>query len=91
LKWNRIRLHNGTVNLTIKNIPEDVCEALKRGAGDRGRSLNAEVIRVLSAAAEEEKRREFIAASHDELRRFKSTLPKLSSSVPLIRADRRRR
>jgi len=78
------------VNLTIKNLPEDVCKALKQSAAKQGRSLNAEAIRVLSNAAEEARRRDFIASSHAQLRRLRATLPKLSSSVPFIREDRRR-
>jgi plasmid stability protein len=79
------------VNLTLKNLPDDVCDVLKRSAAKQGRSLNAEAIRVLSEAAEDERRREFIASSHGDLRKFRATLPRLSSSVPLIREDRRRR
>ncbi len=79
------------MNLTLKNIPEDVCKGLKRSAAKRGRSLNAEAIRVLAAAVEEERKRDFIASSFDDLMRFRKTLPRLSSSVPLIREDRRTR
>ena len=79
------------MNLTLKSIPDEVCEVLKRSAAGSGRSLNSEAIRLLAEGAEEAKRREFIAASHDPLRRFRATLPKLSSSVPLIREDRRKR
>jgi plasmid stability protein len=50
LKWNRLWLHNGTMNLTIKNIPEDVYKILKRTAAERGRSLNAEALKALADA-----------------------------------------
>ena len=77
------------MNLTLKNIPEGVCKTLKQSAAKHGRSLNAEAIRVLAEAAEEERRRDFIASSREDLNRFRASLPKLSSSVPLIRQDRR--
>jgi plasmid stability protein len=91
VKRNHIWWHNGTVNLTLKNIPDDIYQGLKSAASDRGRSLNAEAIRLLAEAVALASRRKRIANSMDELRRFKATLPKLSSSVPLIREDRRRR
>jgi len=90
-KGNHNWCHNGTVNLTIKKLPQEVYETLKNVAAERGRSLNAEAIQALSDAAEEAQRREFIANSMEDLRKFRAKLPKLSSSVPLIRADRRRR
>jgi hypothetical protein len=90
-KWNHIWWHNGTVNLTLKNIPDAVYQGLKSTASDRGRSLNAQAIRLLAEAVELASRRKRIANSMDELRRFKATLPRLSSSVPLIREDRKRR
>ena len=90
MKRFRKRLHNVTVNLTIKNIPEDVHATLKREAARLGQSLNAYVIRLLSDAADEARRRERMRASRPELERFVSSLPRLSSSVPLIREDRKR-
>jgi uncharacterized protein (DUF1778 family) len=89
-QYNHIWWHNGTVNLTIKKIPQEVYETLKNAAAERGRSLNAQVIQVLAQAAEEAKRREFIRTSRPELERFVATLPRMSSSVPLIREDRKR-
>jgi plasmid stability protein len=92
LKWNRKRLHNGTVNLTIKNIPEEVYKTLKRTAAEHGRSLNAEAIQALSNAAEEAERRRRMRESRADLERFVATLPKLRrSSAYLIREDRDRR
>ena len=91
MKGNQQWFHNGTVNLTIKNIPETVCKTLKRTARENGRSLNAEVIRGLTRLAEEENRRRDLGAWLAEARRFKATLRKMPDSVPLIRAERRRR
>jgi len=78
------------MNLTIKNIPDKVYRTLKQEAAFQGRSLNAEVIFVLARAAEEIERRQGMRESWDDLSRFVASLPKLPSSVPLIRADRRR-
>jgi plasmid stability protein len=92
LKWNRLWLHNGTMNLTIKNIPEDVYKILKRTAAERGRSLNAEALKALADAAEEAERRRRMRESRADLERFVATLPKLRrSSAHLIREDRERR
>jgi plasmid stability protein len=91
LKWNRKRLHNGTVNLTIKNIPEGVHRILKRAAAERGRSLNAEAVQALSDAAEEAERRRSMRETRAELERFVAKMPKLPSSASLIREDRERR
>jgi len=78
------------VNLTIKNIPDEIYKVLKRTAAQRGRSLNAEAIRALAEAAEEAERRRHMKASRAELERAVAALSPMSSSVPLIRADRRR-
>jgi plasmid stability protein len=43
-------------NLHIRNVPEDVVSALKQRARLAGRSLNAEVVRVLSEAPSSSKR-----------------------------------
>jgi plasmid stability protein len=79
------------VNLTIKNIPDDVYKILKRTAAQRGRSLNAEAIRALAEAAEEAERRKHMKTSRAALERAVAELAPMSSSVPLIRADRQRR
>jgi len=79
------------VNLTIKNIPDEVYQILKRTAAQRGRSLNAEAIQALADAAEEAARRKRMRESRAALERAVAKLPAMSSSVPLIRADRRGR
>lgn len=92
MKRNRSRLHNGTVNLTIKNIPDDVYKSLKRSAAERGRSLNAEAIQALTEAAQEAERHKRMRDSRADLERLVASLPKLRrSSAYLIREDRERR
>lgn len=90
-------LHFGTilgvvviVNLTIKNVPNDIYEQLKQAAFKHGRSLNAEVIRVLAAEVAEAERRQQMRDSRKEVERFVASLPRMSSSAPLIREDRER-
>jgi len=79
------------MNLTVKNIPEEVCRQLKQEASEKGRSLNAEVIQVLTAAAVEVERRRRMSSSRKGLERFVAKLPPMGSSARLIRADRERR
>jgi plasmid stability protein len=90
VKWNHIWWHNGTVNLTIKNIPDKVHKILKQTAAERGRSLNAEVILALTEVANEAERRKRIRDSWDELERFRASMPKLrrGTIAKLIREDR---
>ena len=78
------------MNLTIKNVPKDVYEALKREAAEQGRSLNAEAIQALSMVTDEIERRRKMRETRPTLERFVASLPKMPSSVPLIRADRKR-
>ncbi len=90
VKWNHIWWHNGTVNLTIKNIPDNVHKILKRTAAERGRSLNAEVIMALTEMTEEAERRRHMRESRADLERFVKSLPKLPRgyTTRLIREDR---
>jgi plasmid stability protein len=87
---NHFRCHNGTVNLTIKNIPDEVHKTLKRVAAARGRSLNSEVIRLLQEGAEQENRREHIRTTWDDFLKFRASMPKLRKGTitKLIREDR---
>ena len=55
------------MNLTVKNIPDKVCRTLKQEAVFQGRSLNAEIIFVLTRAAEEIERRQGMRESWDDL------------------------
>jgi plasmid stability protein len=81
-------LHNGTVNLTIKNIPDDLYQALKQIAAERGLSLNAVAVQALSEAAAEADRRRSMRETRAALERFVAKMPKLPSSVRLIREER---
>jgi plasmid stability protein len=87
---NQMRCHNGTVNLTIKNLPGDIHKVLKRIAAERGRSLNAEVIFALSEAAEDAERHRRMRESRTDLESFVNSLPRLPRgyTARLIREDR---
>ena len=77
------------MNLTIKNIPEWVCQALKQGAAEQGRSLNAEAILALTWQAEQIERHRKMRETRPELERFVASQRKTPGSVPPIRPDRR--
>jgi plasmid stability protein len=79
------------VNLTIKNIPDDLHQALKQIAAARGRSLNSVVVQALSEAATEADRRRSMRETRAALERLVAKMPKLPSSVRLIREERERR
>lgn len=79
------------MTLTIRNVPEKVYASLKRLAREHGRSLNAEVIGILTKYAEDEERRPFAPKRLEELRALRESLSPMPDSVPLIRAERRKR
>ncbi|HSW48703.1 MAG TPA: hypothetical protein VLH09_00945 [Bryobacteraceae bacterium] len=78
------------MNITLKSVPEAVYRVIRREAGAQGRSLNAQIIRVLEAEAAEVERRRRLFKVRKELERFAASLPALDDSAPLIRRDRRR-
>ena len=78
------------MDITLKNLPEEVHQELKRAAKEQGRSLNAQAIQVLTAAAEENARRRRIRQGRASLERFVSSLPRTNESVKWIREDRKR-
>lgn len=78
------------MNITLKSVPEAVYREIRREAGEQGRSLNAQIIRVLEAEAAEVRRRRRLARVRKELERFAASLPAQDDSTPLIRQDRRR-
>ncbi len=78
------------MNITLKSVPETVYRVIRREAGEQGRSLNAQIIRVLEAEAAEVERRRRLGKVRKELDRFAASLPALDASAPLIRRDRQR-
>jgi hypothetical protein len=78
------------MNITLKNVPDGVYRTIRSTAERAGRSLNSQIIRVLTEEAEVERRRKRARDSRAELEAFVATLPALDDSTLLIRADRRR-
>ena len=84
------RFQNGSMNITVKNIPEPIYRVMKREAKRKRRSLNSEIIQVLEAEAAEAERRRQLSNLRKELDWFAASLPPVGESAPLIRADRER-
>jgi plasmid stability protein len=78
------------MNLSIKNVPEDIYQQVKQAAAEQGRSLNAQIVQILAAEAAEAGRRRRMRESRKKLERFVASLPKMSGSERLIRKDRDR-
>ena len=85
-KW----FQNGSMNITVKNIPDSIYRVMKREAKRKRRSLNAEIVLALQTEAAEAERRRQLSNLRKELDRFAASLPPLDDSVPLIRGDRGR-
>ncbi len=81
---------NGSMNITVKNVPDPVYRVIKREAKRNKRSLNAEIIRTLEMEATEAEHRRRLSGVRKELERFAAALPPLDDSVPLIRRERER-
>ncbi len=85
-KW----FQNGSMNITLKNVPQAVYRVIRREAKEQGRSLNAQIIQTLQMEAAEVERRRRLGEVRKELDRFGASLPSLADSTPLIRQDRER-
>jgi hypothetical protein len=81
---------NGSMNITLKNVPVKVHRALKRAAKEQGRSLNAHIIHKLEMEAAILERRKRLPQIIKELERFRKSLPPQEDSAPLIRQDGQR-
>ena len=84
------RFQNGSMNITVKNLPESVYRVIKREAKRNRRSLNAEIIQTLATEAAEAEQRPQLGGLRKELERFAASLPPLDDSAALIRRDRER-
>ena len=82
-------------NLTVRRIPKDIYKRLKESARRNQRSLNAEILAVLSDEDGWKLRRLQIATVMPELAKARAELakkyPNAPDSVELIREDRDRR
>ena len=78
---------NGSMNITLKNVPDKVHKLLKRAAKEEGRSLNAHIIHKLEMEAAILERRRRLPEIIQELERFRKSRPRMDDSTPLIRED----
>src|ERR1035437_7351730 len=90
LRRERKWFQNGSMNITVKNIPDSIYRVMKREAKRERRSLNAQIIQVLETEGAEAERRRQLSDLRKELDRSAAPLPPLGDSVPLIRGDRGR-
>lgn len=74
--------------LHVRNVPAEVVEALRHRAEAHGRSLNAEVLRVLAASAERQRRETPITDRLEEIARRVNLPPDAPRPEDLIREDR---
>ena len=86
----RVWFQNGSMNITLKNVPASVYRVIKQEAKRKRRSLNSEIIHALEAEAAEAERRRQLGKLRKELDKFAASLPPLDDSAPLIREDRER-
>ena len=85
------RFQNGSMNITLKNVPDKVYRTVKQAAKEQGRSLNAQIIRTLEMEAAQLERRKKLPEVIKKLDKFAASLPLMDDSAPLIREERRRR
>ena len=78
------------MNVTIRNVPDEVYRRLKQLATEQGSSLNVQLVNILTREAAELKHRRQMRASRKQLDTFVLSLPNLTDSAKLIRKDRDR-
>jgi len=78
--------------LSVRGIPKAVHEILRKRAKEHYRSLNGELLEILSYHAELERRRQRLKQLIPQLRRLRERIarkyPNAPDSVQLIREDR---
>jgi hypothetical protein len=79
------------MNITLKNVPDKVYRAVKRAAKEQGRSMNAQIIQLLEAEADQLERRKRLPELIKKLDRFAASLPPMDDNAPLNRQERQRR
>jgi len=75
-------------NLTIKDLPDRLHKELKKLAEREGRSLNAQLVRSLQDGLAMEERRRKLEANRRRLLAIVAEMPRIESSVELLREDR---
>jgi len=74
------------MNISIKNVPEELVRALKERAKRNHRSLQGEVIASLEGTVQKPPQRKTIREIAEEVRQL--NLPRVDEAAALIRADR---
>jgi len=88
LQQQRQWFQNGSMNITVKNVPDKVYKVIKREAKKNKRSLNSEIIQALENEAAEAERQRKVQEWRKKLDEFVATLPPMSDSAPIIRRMR---
>ena len=76
------------MNLTVRNVPDKIYKTLKEEARRNRRSLNAQILVILEAWAEETERRRRMRDLRGEMDLFAASLRPMPDSTPIIRRAR---
>ncbi|RJQ46634.1 MAG: Arc family DNA-binding protein [Gaiellales bacterium] len=76
-------------DVLIRNIPEDVMERLKQRAGRNNRSLQQELLRLVTQAAGDEVD-ELVSVIRERRAEYETAGRRFGNSVDLVRRDRGR-
>ena len=77
-------------NLTLRGVPDDIHADLKNAARSAGKSLNAYIISLLELSTEERWRHRMMREHREPFRKFVESLPEMTDSTSILRADRER-
>ena len=78
----------GVATLHVRNVPPEVYEALRARAARNGRSINAEVIDVLTRTVRTRTPEELVESLERGRQRLAPIIDRLPDEVELIRRDR---
>jgi plasmid stability protein len=78
------------VNLSIRNVPDDVADRLRARAKQNHRSLQGELMEVMKDASANPTRKLMIAEVAAEIRKLGLPRPSRNESTQMIREDRDR-
>jgi antitoxin FitA len=82
-------------NLTLRRVPDDVHKALRHEADEHGRSLNAEILAILSEEAQQVRQRRNLGKVISRINRLREEVamryPNQPDSADLIREIRESR
>jgi plasmid stability protein len=76
------------VNLSIRNVPDDIAERLRARAKANHRSLQGELMEVIKEASTETAQRQTLAKVAAEIRKLGIPPPRRNESTKMIREDR---